>query len=84
MLAILKVQGQVNCGTLLKDIDESWLFDVPQLPEDDINFIILTRLRYEYFIAKDDDKRALEYYNRFNQLVQYLPEEYLKDIKKDN
>ena len=76
MLAVLRVQGLVNGGTLLKDIDESMLMELPQLPEDDINFIILTQLRYEYYLAKGDDSTAYKYFLRYKDLIQYLPSEY--------
>ncbi len=76
MFAILRVQGLVNAGVMLKDVDESMLTDVPQLPEDDINFIVLTQLRYEYYLAKGDDVTAKKYLSRFNELIQYLPDGY--------
>lgn len=74
MLAILRVQGLVNAGTPLSEVDENLLLDVPQLPEDDINFIILTQLRYEYYKAKGDEPAAEKYLSRFNEIKQYLPE----------
>lgn len=77
MLAIVEVQGQVNCGTPLAEVDEKLLFDLPQLPEDDINFIALTDLRREYYKARGDDELAAKYAARFEELKQYLPEGYL-------
>ena len=41
MLVILRIQGSLRSGTKLEEIPESTFFEVPQLPEDDINFIIL-------------------------------------------
>lgn len=76
MFRILKIQGMVNGGLPLKELDESLLLDVPQLPEDDLNFIILTQLRYEYYLAKDDDSTAYKYFLRYKDLIQYLPDEY--------
>ncbi len=76
MFRILKIQGLVNGGMLLKEVDESLLLDVPQLPEDDLNFIILTQLRYEYYLAKGDDSTAYKYFLRYKDLIQYLPDEY--------
>jgi hypothetical protein len=76
MLAILRVQGLVNSGTKLENIDESLLMDLPQLPEDDINFIILTQLRYEYYSACGKDSEAYKYFMRYKDLVQYLPSGY--------
>ena len=76
MLAVLRVQGMVNAGLPLKEVDENLLTDVPQVQEDDINFIILTRLRYEYYVAKGDEANAQKYFDRYNEIAQYLPDEY--------
>lgn len=81
MLNILKIQGLMRSGTFLKDIDEGLFLDVPQLPEDDINFIILTQLRYEYYLAKGNDSEAYKYFMRYQQLIDYLPSAY-KEGKK--
>ena len=81
LLAILRVQGLVNGGLPLKDVEEGMLIDLPQLPEDDINFIILTQLRYEYYLAKGDDSTAYKYFLRYQDVIRYLPEGY-KDGKK--
>lgn len=82
MFAVLKIQGKVNSGFLLREIEESWLLDVPQIQEDDINFIILTQLRYEYYLAKGDDSTAYKYFMRYKQLIRYLPSEYSGSYNK--
>jgi len=76
MLAILKIQGLQHSGKLLRELDESLFLDVPQLPEDDVNFIILTQLRYEYYLAVGNDSEAYKYFMRYKDLVGYLPAEY--------
>lgn len=76
MLAILRVQGMVNGGIKLKDVPEEYLLSVPQLPEDDVNFIILTKLRYEYYLARGDMQSAQKYLSRYESIKQYLPVEY--------
>lgn len=81
LMNILKIQGYMRSGVLMSDLDEGLLLDVPQLPEDDINFIILTQLRYEYYLAKEDDSEAYKYFVRYQQLIQYLPSAY-KEGKK--
>lgn len=81
LLNILKIQGLMRSGTFLSEIDEGLLLDVPQLPEDDINFIILTQLRYEYYLAKNDDSEAYKYFLRYQELIQYLPSSYKQGKK---
>lgn len=76
MFAILRVQGKVNGGLLLREVPESMLLDVPQIQEDDINFIMLTQLRCEYYEAKGDDSEAYKYFLRYKDLIRYLPGEY--------
>lgn len=76
MVAILKIQGLQHSGKLMRELDEGLFLDVPQLPEDDINFIILTQLRYEYYLAVGNDSEAYKYFLRYKDLVGYLPSEY--------
>jgi hypothetical protein len=66
----------MRTGTKLEEIDENLLLDLPQLPEDDINFIILTQLRYEYYLAKGNDSEAYKYFARYKDLIKYLPDGY--------
>lgn len=68
LLNILTVQGQVNAGKPLREIDKSLLFDVPQLREDDANFLALTELRYEYCKACGDGPNAQKYLERYREL----------------
>ncbi len=70
--AILTVQGMVNSGIALKDVDERMLLDVPQIREDDVNFVILTNLRSEYYSARGDEKKAALYRARYEQIKEYL------------
>ncbi len=71
-LAVLTVQAKVLKGTPIEEIDESLLFDLPQIAEDEESFISLTELRYEYCKAKGDDEAAARYKQRFEELQEYL------------
>lgn len=82
MLVILRIQGSIRSGIKLEEIPEAMLFEVPQLPEDDINFIILTQLRYEYYLAVGNDSEAYKYFMRYKDLIKYLPSEYKKSSDK--
>lgn len=83
MFAILKVQGMVNGGKLLREVPESMLLDVPQIQEDDINFIMLTQLRCEYYEAVGNDSEAYKYFLRYKELIRYLPSAYTKGEQKE-
>lgn len=76
MFAILKIQGMVNGGKLLREVPESMLLDVPQIQEDDINFIMLTQLRCEYYEAIGNDSEAYKYFLRYKDIIRYLPDGY--------
>lgn len=81
MLQILRIQGMVRTGTKLADVPEGMFYEIPQLPEDDINYIILTQLRYEYYLERGNDSEAYKYFNRFKGLIQYLPSEYAEQSR---
>lgn len=68
MLAVLAVQAQVLNGKPIEEVEESLLFDLPVIREDDQNFIALTELRYEYFKAKGDTEQAEKWHTRFEEL----------------
>ncbi len=68
LLAVLEIQGEVAAGTPLKDIEEERLTDLPQLPDDDYNFAMLTALRYQYYQEKGDRKTADIYYSRLRSM----------------
>ena len=70
LLAVLTVQAQILNGKPVEEVDESLLFDLPQIREDDQSFIALTELRYEYMKAKGNDTEAQKYKERFEQLKQ--------------
>lgn len=73
---VLTIQSKILAGTPISDIDEKLFFDLPQLPEDDIEFIILTDLRRRYFEARGDAALAAKYAERFESLKEYLPDCY--------
>ncbi len=68
MLAVLTVQAQILNGKPIEEVDESLLFDLPQIREDDQSFIALTELRYEYMNAKGETEKAELYKQRFEEL----------------
>lgn len=76
MLAVVGAQGRINSGVPLAELDEKLLSDLPQLPEDDVNFIALTELRAEYYKARGETELAAKYAARFDELKKYLPDGY--------
>ena len=73
---VLYIQGLLYEGTPLEEIDENLLFDVPQISEDEPEFIVLVSIRADYYKAVNDDKKAAFWSQRLEELMQYLPEGY--------
>ncbi len=83
MINILKIQTQLYAGKTPSEIDESLYFDLPQLPEDDINFAMLLNARYSYYVDKEDFENAKKVTERLLSLEEYLPKNFIKIIKTD-
>ncbi len=83
MLNILKIQAELYAGKTPKEVDENLYFDLPQLPEDDVNFAMLLNARYAYYVDKEDFENAKKVTARLLSLEEYLPKNYIKIIKTD-
>ncbi|MCD8373416.1 MAG: hypothetical protein LUD27_08985 [Clostridia bacterium] len=68
LMAVLEIQGEVAAGKPLAEVEEDRILNLPQLPEDDYNFAMLTSLRYQYYFEKGDRKTADVYYKRLRGL----------------
>ncbi len=80
---ILAIEGYMYQGATPSEIDKSLYFGLPQLPEDDINFIVLTSYRLMYFLDAGDDRSAVSASDRLEGLLEYVPELYKKEIGAD-
>ncbi len=76
-LGILAIHSQMYNGKTPAEIDERLYFDLPQLPEDDLNFAILLNAKYAYYMDKGDYENAKKVNERFLSLEEYLPKTYL-------
>ncbi len=83
MINLLKIQAQLYAGKTPKEVDESLYFDLPQLPEDDVNFAMLLNARYSYYVDKEDFENAKKVTARLLSLEEYLPKNYIQIIKTD-
>ena len=80
---ILAVEGYLYQGYTPSEIDGKLYFGLPQLPEDDFNFILLTSYRLMYYIDGGDLEHAVMACDRLEGLLDYVPQYYLKDIASD-
>ena len=65
------------------EIDQKLYFGLPQLPEDDFNFILLTDYRFMYYLDAGDEEKALFAADRLKSVLEYVPPYYAKDIAAD-
>lgn len=83
MLNILSIQAQMFQGKTPAQVDKSLYFDLPQLPEDDINFIMLLNARYLYHLDKGEYQKATKITDRLISLAEDMPKEFLATIMTD-
>lgn len=61
-------------------IEESLYFDLPVLPEDDRGFLLISELRYLYYLDKGDLEGVRKEDLRLQDLIPYLDEEDLDEV----
>jgi hypothetical protein len=80
MFALLNAQALMYQGKTFKELDESLLFDLPQLIEDDLNFAMLLSYRYYYYLDKKDYKNARKNIDRLLSIKKYIPKDFYCEI----
>lgn len=81
--AILSFQGELYQGKTPSEVEEKLLFDLPQLPEDDINFALLLNAKYSYYLDKGDIENAKKVSDRLFTLIEDLPYAIAVQVKYD-
>ena len=82
-LNISRIHANLYQGKSPSEIDSALYFDLPQLPEDDLNFIMLLDLRYEYYLDSGDTENAIKTLNRLQTLEDYMPKYIRYKVKTD-
>ena len=80
---ILAIEAYLFQGYTPAEIDRQLYFGAPQLPEDDMNFILLTNYRLSYYIDREDRENAAKACRRLEDLLEYVPQYYKNDILAD-
>ena len=80
---LLAIQSELFNGKTPAEIDENLYFDLPQLPEDDVNFLMLLNARYLYYLDKEDYENAKKVTERLVGLIDDISKEYHAPIMVD-
>lgn len=80
---LLKYQAELYNGKTPGEVDEKLLFDLPQLPEDDLTFIMLLNARYYHYLDKSDFENAKKVCNRLATLFDYMPKQIKYVVQTD-
>ena len=83
IISLLIIQSELYKGKSPSEIDEKYYFDLPQLPEDDLNFVALLNARYSYYLDKRDYENAKKVTSRLLSLEEYIPKSMMNVIKVD-
>ncbi len=83
LLALLQIHAELVKGKTPGEIGEGLYFDVPQLPEDDINYLFLLNARYAYYLDREDYENAKGVSARMKGLLDSVPKFYRPAIRAD-
>lgn len=81
MTNILSIQAELFNGKTPCEIDESLYFDLPQLPEDNLQFLSLLDARYAYYVDKEDFENAERVSSRIEEILDYAPKYYRQPMQ---
>ena len=82
-LSLLAFQAEMYVGKSPAEIEEKILFELPQLPEDSLTFLMLLNARYMYYVDKEDYENAKKVSQRLDSVIEYAPKGYECAIKTD-
>ena len=82
-LALLTIQSELYNGKTPSEIDESIYFDLPQLREDCLTFILLLNAKYAYYLDKEDFENTKKTTERLLSLTDYMSKPVSYVIKTD-
>ncbi len=73
---ILAIEGYLYQGQTPGEIDRDLYFGAPQLPEDDVNFILLMTYRFAFFLDRGEREETMRAGERLESLLEYVPAAY--------
>lgn len=82
-LALLSVQSEMLNGKTPAEIDETLYFELPQIREDSMNFIMLLFARYYLYLDREDYENAAAVLARLTSLNDYFDKQVAKLVKTE-
>lgn len=82
-LSLLQIHAELTEGKSPAEIDEKLYFGVPQLPEDDLNYVFLLNARYTYYLDKEDFENAKKVSDRLALLLDTMPKPFRPSVRAD-
>lgn len=82
-VGLLRIHSELVNGKSPAEIDETCFYDLPQLPEDNPNFILLLNNRYAYELDKGDFVKAKKISDRMEELLDDMPKSYAGAVMAD-
>ena len=83
LVAILTIQAALKEGKSASEIPYELLFEIPQLPDDDPNYIFVLNYRYLYALDKGDLSAVMDADRRIRDVLGSLPDFYADQVLCD-
>lgn len=83
LVAILTVQAALKEGKTPSEIPYELLFEIPQLPEDDPNYIFVLNYRYLHALDRGDPAAVMDADKRIRDVLDSLPDFYADQVLCD-
>ena len=82
-LALISVQSDMLNGKTPAQTEEKLYFELPQIREDSMNFVMLLFSRYYYYLDKEDYENAKATLSRLASLEDYFDKQVAKLVKTE-
>ncbi len=82
-VGLLRIHSELVNGKSPAEIDETCFYDLPQLPEDNPNFILLLNNRYAHELDKENFEQAKKISDRMEELLDDMPKMYSGAVMAD-
>lgn len=83
MIAVLTMQSAFRAGYSPQESPFAVLLGLPQLPEDDLNYLLLLNVKYLLALDKGDEKELIDLDKRLRDILPKIPDVFADQIIPD-